>query len=113
MPVWLGVGQALQWARTDRAFAPVLAEMAAQWPFFRSTLSLVEMVLAKSDVRIASVYSEVWLAAVAWVGWLSGLGWQVLAPPDLHASVGKELHRLLRLTAVGTLTPVPPQAYLP
>ena len=32
--------------------------MAKSWPFFRSVLSNMDMVLAKSDLRIASRYAE-------------------------------------------------------
>ncbi len=30
--------------------------MYREWPFFRSTLDLVEMILAKADMRIAATY---------------------------------------------------------
>jgi hypothetical protein len=32
-------------------FEPVLQDMYANWPFFASTLDLVEMVLAKADAK--------------------------------------------------------------
>jgi phosphoenolpyruvate carboxylase len=32
--------------------------MYAQWPFFRSTIDLIEMVLAKADARIAAEYDR-------------------------------------------------------
>ena len=35
-----------------------LQQMYKEWPFFQSTLDLVEMVLAKADMRIASLYDE-------------------------------------------------------
>jgi phosphoenolpyruvate carboxylase len=52
LPGWYGVGQAL------KAFADqtLLREMVAAWPFFRSTLDNMEMVLAKSDMAIAERY---------------------------------------------------------
>ncbi|HNK45913.1 MAG TPA: phosphoenolpyruvate carboxylase [Pseudomonadota bacterium] len=54
LPGWFGVGQALQ------SFADValLRDMAATWPFFRATLDNMEMVLAKSDLRIAARYAS-------------------------------------------------------
>jgi phosphoenolpyruvate carboxylase len=52
LPGWYGVGQALQ-AFADQA---LLREMIAAWPFFRSTLDNMEMVLAKSDMAIAARY---------------------------------------------------------
>jgi phosphoenolpyruvate carboxylase len=36
----------------------MLGEMYAQWPFFASTIDLVEMTLAKADARIASQYDR-------------------------------------------------------
>ncbi|MCU1385165.1 MAG: phosphoenolpyruvate carboxylase [Acidobacteria bacterium] len=56
LPSWLGVEDAL-----DPAGADDLAElktMYEHWPFFRSTLDLIEMVIAKADVRIAAEYDR-------------------------------------------------------
>ena len=33
--------------------------MYEEWPFFQSTMDLVEMILAKADMRIASMYDDV------------------------------------------------------
>ena len=52
LPGWYGAGQALA-AFRDRG---LLREMAAAWPFFRTTLDNMEMVLAKSDLAIARRY---------------------------------------------------------
>jgi phosphoenolpyruvate carboxylase len=52
LPGWYGAGQALA-AFGDRG---LLREMAQAWPFFQSTLSNMEMVLAKSDLQIARRY---------------------------------------------------------
>jgi phosphoenolpyruvate carboxylase len=52
LPGWYGVGQALR-GFGDQA---LLREMAEAWPFFRSTLANLEMVLAKSDMAIAGHY---------------------------------------------------------
>ncbi|MCP3978542.1 MAG: phosphoenolpyruvate carboxylase [bacterium] len=56
-PSWLGVGEALQRAIDDDKL-PVLREMYVGWPFFRSTLNLVEMVLAKTAPRVAELYEQ-------------------------------------------------------
>lgn len=54
---WLGVEEAL-----ERAFARgeerLLREMYREWPHFRSVIDLFEMVLAKTDVRIAAEYDR-------------------------------------------------------
>jgi phosphoenolpyruvate carboxylase len=53
LPGWFGVGQSLQ-SFSDVA---LLREMYAAWPFFRATLDNLEMVLSKSDMRIAAHYA--------------------------------------------------------
>ena len=53
LPSWLGIGEAL--AAADRN---LVRQMAAEWPFFRSLLELVEMVLAKADMQIAERYEQ-------------------------------------------------------
>jgi phosphoenolpyruvate carboxylase len=52
LPGWYGAGQALA-AFPDRG---LLREMAQGFPFFRTTLDNMEMVLAKSDLAIARHY---------------------------------------------------------
>jgi phosphoenolpyruvate carboxylase len=54
---WLGVEAALD-AAEGRGEASLLAEMYDEWPFFRSTIDLIEMVLAKADGRIAALYDR-------------------------------------------------------
>jgi phosphoenolpyruvate carboxylase len=49
------VGEALS-TISDPKDVETLHEMAEQWPFFRSLLSMVEMVLAKADLDIFSFY---------------------------------------------------------
>ncbi|PZO90099.1 MAG: phosphoenolpyruvate carboxylase [Sphingomonas sanxanigenens] len=53
LPGWYGVGDALS-GFGDQG---LMREMAAGWPFFRSALANMEMVLAKSDMRIAAHYA--------------------------------------------------------
>jgi phosphoenolpyruvate carboxylase len=75
LPAWLGIETALQEA-VDAGHLRELRAMATEWPFFQSTLSLVELALAKADGRIAAHYD------------------QLLAPPDL-ADIGPTLRRRL------------------
>ena len=59
LPGWYGFGSAVsQWLADHAEGLPVLQRMARSWPFFRTLLSNVDMVLAKSDLRVASRYSE-------------------------------------------------------
>ncbi len=58
LPVWLGVGVALSAASSDARTASLLRDMEQQWPFFQSTLNLIEMVLAKADSRVCRYYDE-------------------------------------------------------
>jgi phosphoenolpyruvate carboxylase len=83
LPSWLGVGEALEDARTNGGAAE-LSEMYAGWPFFRATLDLIEMVLAKADARIAAHYEG------------------VLVPADLR-DLGANLRQRLPATATAVL----------
>ena len=57
LPSWLGSDVALKEAvANDRV--PVLREMMSEWPFFKTYIDMLEMVLAKSDLRIASHYEK-------------------------------------------------------
>lgn len=57
LPSWLGVGEALG-AAIDAGKLEKLQEMYSDWPFFQSTIDLIEMVLAKADMRIAKMYDD-------------------------------------------------------
>lgn len=83
LPSWLGAGEALSGAiaRDDLA---LLREMCRDWPFFRSTLSLIETVLAEADAHIAAEYDR------------------RLVPPALQP-IGADLRQRLRTTARAVL----------
>jgi phosphoenolpyruvate carboxylase len=60
LPAWYGFGSAVKaWiAAHPTKGMPLLQQMAREWPFFRTLLSNMDMVLAKSDVAIASRYMQ-------------------------------------------------------
>ena len=62
LPAWLGVGEALSSALSGSERAEVL-EMAQRWPWFAGLLSMIEMVLAKVDLRIHALYAQRLVAA--------------------------------------------------
>ncbi|KQK02343.1 phosphoenolpyruvate carboxylase 4 [Brachypodium distachyon] len=76
LPAWLGVGAGLQDAR-DRGLTQELKDMYNEWPFFQSTLDLIEMVVAKADPHMAKHYDDALVAA-----------------PERRA-LGEELRRML------------------
>ena len=54
LPAWLGAGSAL--AEAQKIDSGTLRTMRESWPFFASRLSMLDMVYAKSDVLINSLY---------------------------------------------------------
>ncbi|KAL6838809.1 hypothetical protein ACP4OV_031523 [Aristida adscensionis] len=78
LPVWLGFGAAFRHAagagEGEGGGLAALREMYEEWPFFRVTIDLVEMVFAKGDPGIAALYEE------------------LLVPGELRA-VGERLRR--------------------
>lgn len=83
LPSWLGTGEALTSA-IEHGDLDVIREMYQDWPFFRSTLDLIAMVLAESDARIAAEYDR------------------RLVPPALQP-VGADLRRRLEITIQSVL----------
>jgi phosphoenolpyruvate carboxylase len=60
LPGWYGFGSAVEtWIvdNPDKGM-PFLRELYREWPFFRTLLSNMDMVLAKSSIAIASRYAE-------------------------------------------------------
>ncbi|AVS99612.1 phosphoenolpyruvate carboxylase [Paracidovorax avenae] len=63
LPGWYGFGSAVEAfvkaaGEDPKARMALLQKMYRQWPFFRTLLSNMDMVLAKSDLALASRYSE-------------------------------------------------------
>ena len=60
LPGWYGFGTAIKaWlVARPRDGMRILREMYREWPFFQTLLSNVDMVLAKSNIAIASRYAE-------------------------------------------------------
>jgi phosphoenolpyruvate carboxylase len=68
LPGWCGFGSAVEAfvahdkdhtdGGKDKSRVELLQRMYKQWPFFRTLLSNLDMVLAKSDLRIAMRYAE-------------------------------------------------------
>jgi phosphoenolpyruvate carboxylase len=75
LPAWLGVEAALCDA-IEEGHLEELQAMLSEWPFFQSTLSLLELALAKADGQIAAHYDA------------------LLTPPEL-ADIGDDLRQRL------------------
>ena len=65
MPGWFGFGSAIEQflaqggsPESRKDALALLKKMYRQWPFFRTLLSNMDMVLAKSDLALASRYAE-------------------------------------------------------
>uniref|UniRef100_A0A2N9J540 phosphoenolpyruvate carboxylase n=1 Tax=Fagus sylvatica TaxID=28930 RepID=A0A2N9J540_FAGSY len=67
LPVWLGFGAAFKHViEKDIKNLQMLREMYNQWPFFRVTIDLVEMVFAKGDPGIAALYDKLLVSEELW-----------------------------------------------
>ena len=64
LPGWYGFGSAVEafmqeeGAKTSKDKLALLQQMYKQWPFFKTLLSNMDMVMAKSDLALASRYAE-------------------------------------------------------
>jgi phosphoenolpyruvate carboxylase len=59
LPGWYGFGTAVErWRAAHPDGMAILRQMYRDWPFFTTMLSNMDMVLAKSDIAIASRYAE-------------------------------------------------------
>lgn len=57
LPAWLGSDTALA-AAIAAGKQPLLSEMYERWPFFRSYIELLEMLMAKTDAQISAYYEK-------------------------------------------------------
>ncbi|EGC36009.1 hypothetical protein DICPUDRAFT_97713 [Dictyostelium purpureum] len=78
LPVWLGIEEAIKEAKSKN-WEDNLRTMYNEWPFFRTLIDLVEMVLMKTDPQIAQRYNE-------------------LLVPFENQSLGEELVKELQIT---------------
>ncbi|OBK70320.1 phosphoenolpyruvate carboxylase [Mycobacterium sp. 1274761.0] len=59
LPGWYGTGTAFEeWIAEDDGRLEVLQDLYRRWPFFRTVLSNMAQVLAKSDMGLAARYAE-------------------------------------------------------
>jgi phosphoenolpyruvate carboxylase len=59
LPGWYGTGSAFeQWVGDDEGRLATLSDYYERWPFFRTVLSNMAQVMAKSDLGLAERYSE-------------------------------------------------------
>ena len=59
LPCWFGFGSAVEgWLAENPDGMDLLRRMFTNWPFFRTLLSNMDMVMAKADLGIAARYSE-------------------------------------------------------
>lgn len=59
LPGWYGTGAALEeWVGGDPQRLATLSDLYQRWPFFRTVLSNLAQVMAKSDLDIAARYAE-------------------------------------------------------
>ena len=91
LPAWLGAGSALA-AAVKSGQLDRLREMRDQWPFFASRLSMLDMVYAKSDLVINSLYDETLVQEN-----LKTLG------SDLRQQLSRDIQSLMGILDVDTL----------
>lgn len=83
LPAWLGVGEGLS-SELD-SNPDLLQEMYTQWPWFTTLIDLIEMILAKSEEKIAENYDK-----------------QLVTDPASEA-IGRELREKMRATTEACL----------
>ena len=57
LPAWLGTGDALKYSSTKK-YKKTVTDMEKNWPFFNSTMDMLDMVISKVDPEISEVYEN-------------------------------------------------------
>tara|TARA_B100000989_G_scaffold184447_1_gene138857 strand:- start:1172 stop:3859 length:2688 start_codon:yes stop_codon:yes gene_type:complete len=57
LPAWLGTAEALRYSSIKK-FKKTLIDMEKNWPYFNSTMDLLDMVISKVDPEISKIYEE-------------------------------------------------------
>jgi phosphoenolpyruvate carboxylase len=57
LPAWLGTPEALRYA-SMKSFSKTLLDMERNWPFFYSTMDILDMVISKIDPEISKIYES-------------------------------------------------------
>ncbi len=57
LPAWLGTAEALRYSSIKK-FKKTLIDMEKNWPYFNSTMDLLDMVLSKVDPDISKIYEK-------------------------------------------------------
>lgn len=83
LPTWLGVGEAFSSELSQNPTA--IKTMAAEWPWFRTLVDLLEMILVKSELKIAENYDA-----------------QLVTEPE-SVMLGKELRQKMQDTVSAVL----------
>ena len=57
LPAWLGTGDALRYSSVKK-YKKTITDMEKNWPFFNSTMDILDMVISKVDPEISEVYEN-------------------------------------------------------
>ena len=57
LPAWLGSAEALRYSSNSK-FKKTLIDMEKNWPFFNSTMDILDMVISKADPEISKIYEN-------------------------------------------------------
>ena len=57
LPAWLGSAEALRYSSINK-YKRTLIKMEKNWPFFNSTMDILDMVISKVDPEISKIYED-------------------------------------------------------